>query len=204
MVIVGGPVFAGLFVVAAFALYRSPVVTHVNIAKEQPIPFSHQRHVEGNGIDCRYCHTSVETGAFAGIPPTETCMTCHSQVLGDQPIFDPLYASWETNEPIAWLRIHDVPDFVFFDHSIHVAQGIGCETCHGRIDEMPLTRKVNTLHMGWCLECHRQPEKFLRPRDEVFTMGYEPEESQKDMGARLLEAHGVEKGQLTNCSVCHR
>ena len=196
--------------VVGFALYRSPFVTEVGVAKEQPIPFSHQRHVGGNGIDCRYCHTSVETSNFAGIPATETCMTCHSQILTDQPMFAPLHTSWNEGTPLEWLRIHDLPDFVYFNHSIHVAQGVGCETCHGRVDEMRLTRKVNTLHMVWCLECHRAPEKFLRPRAEVYTMGYEPRDAQgnplnqNELGAQLVDEYNVKVGQLTNCSICHR
>jgi hypothetical protein len=202
--LVGLVLFLGIFAVAAFAIYRSPFVTEVNVAKEQPIPFSHLRHVAGNGIDCRYCHTSVEDSSFAGIPPTETCMSCHSQILADQPIFDPLYTSWETGERIEWSRIHDVPDFVYFDHSIHLAKGVGCESCHGRVDKMALTWKVETLHMQWCLECHRQPEKFLRPLDEVYTMGYEPDGDQLAIGAALVEKLNVRKDQLTNCSVCHR
>lgn len=206
LLIVGGVLFVGTFAVAAFAFYRSPYVTQVRVAKEQPVPFSHARHVAGNGLDCRYCHTSVETGPFAGIPPTETCMTCHSQVLGDQSMFDPLYKSWDTGEPVEWLRIHDVPDFVYFNHSIHIAKGVGCETCHGRVDKMPLTWKVNTLHMKWCLECHRAPEKFIRDPAKVFTMGYElgPETDQLTEGTKLVEKLGIKKDQLTNCSVCHR
>jgi len=195
--------FLGAAGAAGFALYRSPLVNEVRVAKEQPIPFSHQRHVQANGIDCRYCHTSVEDSSFAGIPPTETCMTCHSQVLSDQAIFDPLYESWQSGEPLEWLRIHDVPDFVYFNHSIHVAKGVGCETCHGRVDTMPLTWKTETLYMKWCLECHREPERFVRPQDQIFTMGWE-RTADDPSGEELVKQYGIKKTQLTDCSICHR
>ncbi len=197
-------------IVLGFVFYRSPYVTAVGVAKEQPIPFSHQRHVAGNGIDCRYCHTSVEDSKFANIPATETCMTCHSQILTDQPMFDVLHEAWEQDIPLEWNRIYDLPDFTYFNHSIHVAQGIGCETCHGRIDQQRLTSKAVTLHMQWCLDCHRAPEKYIRPRDEVFTMGYEPTDEegnpvdQLELGKRLVAEYDIKVGQLTNCSVCHR
>lgn len=187
--------------------YRSPYVTQVGVRREQPIPFSHQRHVGGNGIDCRYCHTSVEDSKFAGIPPTEVCMTCHSQVLADTTLIQPIHESWKNSEPIVWTRVYDLPDFVYFDHSIHVAQGVGCTTCHGEIQEQRLTEKANTLHMAWCLECHRAPQKFLRPRDKVFDVEWRTENTTSEEvaeGLALVEAHNIQVGQLTNCSVCHR
>jgi hypothetical protein len=197
--------------VAGFVIYRSPVVSEVGIQKHQPVPFSHHRHVAGNGMDCRYCHSSVEDSYFANIPATETCMGCHSQILTDQPMFDPIHASWETGDPIEWVRIHDVPDFAYFNHSIHIAKGVGCETCHGRVDEMRLTFKVHNMTMQWCLDCHRAPEKYLRPQDEVYTMGYTPTDpetgeaiSQLALGRRLVEEYDIKVGQLTNCTVCHR
>lgn len=202
-------IFGGIFILAGLAwlgltFMRSSYVTQVGVAREQPVPFSHEHHVSGLGIDCRYCHTSVETSAFAGIPPTETCMTCHSQIWSDAPILEPVRESFRTGRSIEWTRVHNLPDFVYFNHSIHISQGIGCESCHGRVDQMPLTWKAETLQMEWCLECHRAPEKFIRPREEVFTMGWEPPEDQLVLGRRLVAEYHINVQQLTNCSVCHR
>jgi hypothetical protein len=183
---------------------RIHYVNQVNVPLDQPVPFSHKHHVTGMGIDCRYCHTTVETSAFAGIPPTETCMTCHSQIWTEAPILEPVRASYRDNTPIAWNRVHDLPDFVYFNHSIHISKGIGCQTCHGQVDQMPLTWKVNSLNMEWCLECHRDPAQFIRPRDQVFNMSYEPPADQETLGQRLVAEYEVETRQLTNCSICHR
>lgn len=204
VVIVGGGLLTALASGALFHFYRSPFVTNVNIAKEQPIPFSHQRHVAGNGIDCRYCHTSVETSSFAGIPPTETCMSCHSQILTDSTILQPLRDSWDNDTPIVWTRLNDVPDFVYFNHSVHIAKGVGCTTCHGPVDEMPLTWKAETLHMQWCLTCHEAPEQFLRKKEDVFSTTWKAPSDQLEIGKQLLEANSVHTSQLTNCSICHR
>lgn len=179
-------------------------VSHVNIPKDQPVAFSHKHHVTGMGLDCRYCHSTVETTAFAGIPPTETCMTCHSQVWTDAPILEPVRASLRTNTSLQWNRVHDLPDFVYFNHSIHVNKGVGCQTCHGQVDQMPLMWKVNTLNMEWCLACHRAPEQFLRPRDQVFNMSYTPPANQEALGRQLVAEYHVQTSQLTNCSICHR
>lgn len=202
--ILGLPLVLGAFAAIGASLYTSPVVTQVGVSKDQPIPFSHQRHVGGNGIDCRYCHTTVEKSNFAGIPPTETCMTCHSQILSDAPMLQPVHESWKNNDPIEWTRVYDVPDFVYFDHSIHVAKGVGCTTCHGEIDKMPLTYKANTLHMSWCLQCHKHPERFIRPKEEVFNVDWEPPHNQIEQGLELVKQYNVKTEQLTNCSVCHR
>lgn len=177
---------------------------HVNIPKDQPVAFSHKHHVTGMGIDCRYCHTTAETSAFAGIPPTETCMTCHSQVWTDAPILEPVRASLRANTSLQWTRVHDLPDFVYFNHSIHVNKGVGCQTCHGQVDQMPLMWKVNTLNMEWCLECHRNPALFLRPRDQVFNMLWTPPANQESLGRQLVAEYHVQTSQLTNCSICHR
>jgi hypothetical protein len=200
-------IFGAVFVIAAvvwlmLAVNRSSYVTGVEVAREQPVPFSHKHHVSGIGLDCRYCHTSVETSAFAGIPPTETCMTCHSQVWTDAPILEPVRTSFQKNIPLKWNRVHDLPDFAFFDHSIHLHKGIGCSSCHGQVDEMPLVWKENTLNMEWCLDCHRAPEKHIRPREEVFNMAYDPPDNQEELAARLMVDYDVNK--LTNCSICHR
>lgn len=205
-------IIGGVVVTMAGALYWGPPVTLKNMTREQPIPFSHQRHVQGNGIDCRYCHTSVETGAFAGIPATETCMSCHSQILTDQPMFEPILESWNSGTPMQWSRVYDLPDFVYFNHSIHIDRGMGCSTCHSnsrnKLEEMRLTSKAQTLHMRWCLECHKAPEKFIRPQSEVFNMAWDPKDEedfdQKVDGPRLVSENHIAKDQLTNCSVCHR
>ena len=186
------------------AVYWGPAVTQKGVARNQPIPFSHMRHVQGNGMDCRYCHTTVETTAFAGIPPTETCMTCHSQIFVGQTILQPVHDSWRTGKPMEWIRVNDLPDFVYFNHSIHINKGIGCTECHGRVDEMRLTYKAESFHMSWCLRCHRAPEKFIRPKSEVFNMKWERPSDQLEKGRELVKEYHVVVGQLTNCSICHR
>jgi hypothetical protein len=182
---------------------RSPYVTEVDFVVDQPVAFSHQHHVTGLGIDCRYCHTSAEKAAFAGIPPTSTCMTCHSQVWTDSPMLAPVRDSYQTGKPIPWRRIHDLPDFVYFNHSIHLSKGIGCSSCHGRVDEMDLTYKTETLYMGWCLDCHRHPGNFVREKKDVYRMDWEPRVDQTRFGAKLVEANHIVEGNVT-CSACHR
>jgi len=199
---------AGLLIVAAsgillaMILGRSSYVTRAQEFVEQPVQFSHRHHVLDDGIDCRYCHTSVETSAFGGIPPTKTCMNCHSQIWSEAPILEPIRGSFRGGSPSRWIRVHDLPDFVYFNHSVHVKKGMGCETCHGRIDEMPLTLQQNSLQMEWCLNCHRNPEQYVRPRSEVFTMGYRPPVPQSVLGPQLVKEYGI-KGN-TSCSTCHR
>jgi hypothetical protein len=202
--IVGGIIALNVLGLVGAALYQSPIVNSVNIAKEQPIPFSHQRHVAGNGLDCRYCHTSVETSNFAGVPPTETCMTCHSQILADAPMLDPVQQSWKNDQPLEWTRIYDLPDFVYFDHSVHISKGVGCTTCHGEIDQMRMTSKANTLYMAWCLQCHRAPENFLRPLKNVFDVDWTPPADQIEKGLGYVKERNINVSQLTNCSICHR
>ena len=196
LMVVGGLIFL------AILLARSSYVTRAQEFVEQPVQFSHRHHVKDDGIDCRYCHTSVETSPFAGIPPTKTCMNCHSQIWSQAPILEPIRASFREDRPIRWVRVHDLPDFVYFNHSIHVKKGMGCETCHGRIDNMPLTLQQNTLQMEWCLNCHRNPENYVRPRAEIYTMGYKPPVPQSVLGPRLVEEYGI-RGN-TSCSTCHR
>jgi len=186
----------------AMLLGRSSYVTRANEYVEQPVQFSHQHHVLDDGIDCRYCHTSVETSSFAGIPPTKTCMNCHSQIWQTAPILEPVRASFREDRPMRWVRVHDLPDFVYFNHSIHIKKGMGCETCHGRLDQMPLTRQVQSLQMEWCLNCHRNPQEYVRPRSEVFTMGYRPEVPQSVLGPQLVMEYNIKS--LTSCSTCHR
>ena len=189
---------------ALFALARSDFWTGVDSPVEQPVPFSHQHHVGGLGIDCRYCHTSVESSSFAGIPATEICMTCHSQVWKDAPVLQPVRESWQTGRPLKWIRVHDLPDYVYFDHSIHVNKGVGCTTCHGQVDRMPLMMQEKSLQMEWCLDCHRNPEQYVRPREAVFRVDYVPPASRDQMalGKRLVAEYRIQK--LTSCSTCHR
>jgi hypothetical protein len=194
-------VVAGL-ILLAMVLGRSSYVTRANEYIEQPIQFSHLHHVSDDEIDCRYCHTSVETSPFAGIPPTKTCMNCHSQLWQSAPILEPVRTSFREDRPLNWTRVHDLPDFVYFNHSIHVKKGMGCEVCHGRIDQMPLTLQARSLQMEWCVECHRNPENFVRPRSEVTTMGYRPPMPQSVIGPQLVKEYGIQS--LTSCSTCHR
>ena len=195
-------------------LMRSSWLTRQEEFVEQPIQFSHAHHVGGEGIDCRYCHTSVETSAFAGIPPTKTCMHCHSVLFANAPILEPVRASFKNDTPLTWIRVNDLPDFVYFSHQIHVRQGVGCATCHGPIDKMPLTYQARSLQMEWCLDCHRAPEKYLRPKNQVFNMAYEqPTEeapvmgfkTQSDLGMELKKQYKISGAEhMVTCSVCHR
>jgi hypothetical protein len=199
-------IFGAVFILAALGWLiltynRSSYFTEAFVAREQPVPFSHKHHVGGIGIDCRYCHTSVEESAFAGLPPTKTCMNCHSQIWADSPTLEPVRRSFRTDTSIQWTRVHNLADFVYFNHSIHIHKGIGCVTCHGRVDQMPLAWKVESLQMEWCLNCHRNPELYVRPRNQVFSMTWQPEEDQLTLGKRLVEKYHIRK--LTDCSVCH-
>ncbi len=193
-------IFGLLLLIAA--IDRSPWITGADVARQQPIQFSHERHVAGNGIDCRYCHTSVETSAFAGIPPTKTCMNCHSEIYATSPFLEPVRASFQTGQSIEWTRVHDLPDFVYFDHSIHIHKGIGCTTCHGQVDRMPLMYQEASLKMEWCIACHRHPEQYVRPREDVFRMDYTPPANQEALGRRLVAEYKIQS--LTSCSTCHR
>jgi hypothetical protein len=203
-------IFGSLFIVAGIAaaaweIYMSPWTTQVNTPKEQPVPFSHEHHVRGLGLDCRYCHTSVERSGFAGIPPTETCMNCHKQIWTNAELLEPVRASYAKNTPIQWVRLNDLPDYVYFNHSVHVAKGVGCVTCHGPVDRMPLMFQHASLQMEWCLSCHRNPGPNLRPRDEVFNVSWQPPAEPAAAGAlqaKLIKDYDVQS--LTSCSTCHR
>lgn len=208
-------VLLGLPTVAC-ALYAANMTygNKVYMPIEQPVQFSHKHHVADDGLDCRFCHTSVDKSAFAGIPPTETCMTCHSQIWSDSPELLPVQESFRTGKPIEWNRVHDMPDFVYFNHEIHVNKGVGCESCHGRVDQMPLVQKVHTMSMAWCVDCHRNPEKEIRPKDKVYDMGWDASQmmdedglpyTQAKLGAKLVKDYKIlPPEQLTNCSICHR
>lgn len=200
-------IFGGVFALAGglwllISVTRSSYVTRVKEAREQAVPFSHAHHVGGLGIDCRYCHTTVEESKFAGIPPTATCMNCHSQIWSDSPMLEPVRASFREDESLVWARVHDLPDFVYFDHSAHVNKGVGCTTCHGPVDRMPLMWQESTLLMEWCLECHREPERFVRPQHEVFNVAWEPPEDQVKQGRELVRLYEIHP--RTSCSTCHR
>jgi cytochrome c peroxidase len=227
-------IFGAVFVVAALSwvameFQRSPYLTYAGVRKPQPVPFSHQHHVTGLGIDCRYCHTSVETSSFAGIPPTKTCMNCHSQIWTNAQLLEPVRASYRSGESLQWTRVNQLPDFVYFNHSIHINKGVGCNTCHGPVDQMPLMYQQESLQMEWCLGCHRDPGRNLRPREQVFNMRYQPPSAsspvavdgknfldQESLGAYLAKAYKVRMGTLmtrdgqrsvsdiTSCSTCHR
>ena len=199
-------------------IQRSPYTTYAGVARPQPVPFSHQHHVGGLGIDCRYCHTSVEVSSFAGIPPTKTCMNCHSQIWSNAPLLEPVRESFRSGQSLVWTRVNDLPDFVYFNHSIHIAKGVGCNTCHGPVDRMPLMYNQASLQMEWCLDCHRAPEKYLRPREQVFNMRYEQPSAFKpvsldgktyneqiSLGKALASKYKLRSVQdITSCSTCHR
>jgi len=200
--IYGAVIFIALLGYAVDVVNNTSYVTEVNTARPQVVPFSHKHHVGELGLDCRYCHSSVEVSSSAGMPATETCMTCHSQIWTNSSMLEPVRASYSSSKPISWTRVNAVPDFVYFNHSIHVAKGVGCTTCHGPVAEMNITWRGQTLYMRWCLECHNAPEKYLRPRSEVFNAFYQPPSDQLALGRRLMKEYKVQK--LTNCTTCHR
>lgn len=216
--IIGTALFVGFAFWLIAQVQRSPYINYVDVVRAQPIPFSHQHHVAGLGVDCRYCHTTVEVSSFAGIPPTKTCMNCHSQIWSNSPMLEPVRESFRTGRSIVWTRVNDLPDYVYFDHSIHINKGVGCNDCHGPVQRMPLMRAANTLQMEWCLNCHRAPEKFLRPREQVFNMEYQQPGAfnpvtldgreftdQPALGDYLKKKYRLRSVQdITSCSTCHR
>jgi hypothetical protein len=216
-------IYAGIFILAGtlwacIQFQRSPYVTYAGVARPQPVPFSHEHHVAAVGIDCRYCHTSVETSSFAGIPPTKTCMNCHSQIWTNAALLEPVRESFRTGKSLVWNRVNDLPDFVYFDHSIHINKGVGCNTCHGQVDRVPLMYNHASLQMEWCINCHRAPEKNLRPREQVFNMRYQQPTSdlpvvvdgasyadQLSLGKALVKKYNLRSVMdITSCSTCHR
>jgi len=223
-------IFGGVFIVAASLwvlaeINRSSYNTGQFIEVQQPVQFSHKHHVGDDGIDCRYCHTSVETSNTAGLPPTKTCMNCHSQIWADSRYLEIVRASYRDNKPIEWTRVHDLPDYVYFNHSIHVNKGVGCASCHGRVDQMPMVYQAASLQMEWCLACHRQPERYLRPKEKVTDMAWNIEADPGEgvaadpyntlaenkapkrvaLGLQLKQDYRVRNARvLTSCSTCHR
>ena len=203
--LIGAPLFLAFVLWSCLIFTRSSYGTGAGIIREQTVPFSHEHHVGRLGIDCRYCHTSVERGPNAGIPPTQTCMNCHSQMWVGSDMLKPVRDSYRTGQSLRWQRVYNLPGFVYFDHSIHVHNGVGCSSCHGRIDEMPLTFQSPSLLMEWCLACHREPERHLRPREEVFNMQYQPPPDQLELGKKLARTYKLrDTHYLTTCTVCHR
>ena len=201
-----GCLLAGTALVVAAVVWGAPWVdynTQRSLAQDQPVPFSHKHHVSGLGIDCRYCHSTVEVSASAGIPPIETCMTCHSEIWTNAPVLAPIRSAFAGGDPIHWRRVNTLPDYVFFNHSIHVAKGVGCTECHGPIGDMPLTRKAETLYMSWCLDCHRDPGPRLRPLEAVFDPNWK-RSPDTPTPAQLLASNHVTTAGLTDCSTCHR
>jgi hypothetical protein len=217
-----GALLAALALGGVIGLARAPYLTNQNVTREQPIQFSHKHHVGDDGIDCRYCHTAVESSATAGIPPTKTCMNCHSQIWTNAALLEPVRESFRSGKSIEWSRVNQVPNFVYFNHSIHINKGVGCNTCHGPVDKMPLMYQQESLQMEFCLNCHRAPEKYLRPREQVFNMRYEPPahnplhendvmfnghsyDDQIELGNAIKEQYKVRSVRdITSCNTCHR
>ena len=198
-------VLAGVAGLVFTQVARSSYLTGRYIEKQQPVQFSHKHHVGDDGIDCRYCHTAVETSSSAGMPPTQTCMNCHTQIWSDSPYLEPVRASYRDNKPIQWEKVHDLPEYVYFNHSIHIAKGVGCSTCHGQIDNMPVVYQENTLQMEWCLSCHREPEKFIRPKSEIYNMDWRDGDITAEERLKLKDNYKIRsKEMMTSCSTCHR
>ncbi len=192
-------------VVATFFYPRSSSVTGVGDAPTQPVAFPHSLHVGAWGIDCRYCHMSVDKSSYADLPPTQTCMSCHSQVATTRDALAPVRQSYQTGQSIAWKSVYQLPAYVYFSHDIHVNKGVGCETCHGRVDEMTQTIRVTPLTMEWCLSCHNNPAQYLRPVADVTVMGYKPQGDQLTIGRQLMQEYHIQPTSLlTTCSTCHR
>ena len=203
--VIGGPLTLAGVIWICLIFIRSSYGTAEGIVRVQPVPFSHEHHVGVLGIDCRYCHTTVETSAYAGVPPTKTCMNCHSQIWVGSAMLEPVRESYRTGKSLHWQRVYDLPGFVYFDHSIHIHKGVGCTSCHGRIDEMPFMYQAPSLLMEWCLDCHRKPERHLRPVSEVFNVKWQPPPDQLEQGRELAKKYQLRDTHfLTSCTVCHR
>jgi len=203
-------IYGAVFILAAlgylgWAVTESPYFTDVHVPRQQPVPFSHKHHVTDDGIDCRYCHTSVEKSSFAGLPSTQICMSCHSQLWVNSAMLEPVRLSYQTDRSLEWTRVNALPEFAYFDHSIHIHKGVGCTTCHGPIGEMPLTWRAQTLYMRWCIDCHKHPEQHVRQREDVFKADYKPPKDQLALGRRLMKEYQIKDAkQLTDCYTCHR
>ena len=197
--LIGIIVLANVVIVSVWYFF-SPRFLDVGYAPTQPVPYSHKLHAGQLGLDCQYCHTSVAISKQANVPATQTCMNCHNQIKTDSEKLAPIRESWATGQPVEWVRVHNLADYAYFNHAAHVTVGVGCESCHGRIDKMEVVYQAEPLSMGWCLDCHREPEKFLRPVEEVTTMGYKADDQMK-LGAELVEKNNVSPPQY--CQGCH-
>ncbi|MFO0837973.1 MAG: cytochrome c3 family protein [Phycisphaerae bacterium] len=197
----GGVVVAALYVTAIITFGFSPAATDVGFAPVQPVPYSHAVHAGKLGIDCRYCHSTVESAAFAAIPSTQTCMGCHTNIRQTEKLAK-VRESYATGEPVHWVKVHDLPDYAYFNHSAHVRRGVGCVECHGRVDHMEVVYKAQPLSMAWCLDCHRNPDKRLRPQDVITKMDWVPDEDPAVLGARLRKENDINPS--TDCTTCHR
>jgi len=203
--LLGVALLAGAALTAVLVLARSPYITNQRVTRAQPVQFSHKHHVGDDGIDCRYCHTSVENSAYAGIPPTKTCMNCHSVLFNNVGYLEVIRESYRTDESIRWTKVHRLADYVYFNHSIHVNKGIGCSSCHGPINQMPLIYQASPLNMNWCLDCHRNPQANLRPKDQIFNMDWKAPANQEEVGRQLAADYKLRTTvELTSCSTCHR
>lgn len=199
------PILGATAFFAFTQLARSSYLTGQYVEKQQPVQFSHKHHVGDDGIDCRYCHQTVETTGSAGMPSTQTCMNCHSQLWADSPYLEPVRASFRDNKPIEWERVHDLPEYTYFNHSIHIAKGVGCSTCHGEIDNMPAVYQNSSLQMEWCIACHRAPENFIRPKSEIYNMQWKDGDIDVAERNQLKADYKIRsKEMMTSCSVCHR
>lgn len=203
--LLGGGLFTALIVGLLLVLDHSPYTRGpVGVAVDQPVRFSHQLHSGQLNIECQYCHTSVDEAAYAGIPDTHTCMSCHSQIAVYSELLADVRSSYDTGESLEWNKVHNLAQHVYFNHSAHVNAGFGCETCHGRVDQMPLVWQNESMTMAWCLECHREPERFIRAADQVYSFGMTPTDNQIEMGRQLVAEQGIDVSRLSNCSICHR
>jgi hypothetical protein len=198
---IGGPV-AGALAVGGVWYYGSPRYTDAGYRPEQPVPYSHALHVGDLGLDCRYCHVSVERSAVANVPPTQTCMNCHRVVLRDSAKLAPIRASLEQGKPMRWVRVHNLPDYAFFNHAAHVNAGVGCASCHGDIHRMEVVMQVQPLSMSWCLDCHRNPAPHLRPEDQVTNMDWFPPKDHAEFARKAILDRGI--APPVDCSGCHR
>lgn len=196
-----GALLGGIVLIFIVWYYFSPEYTDVGYAPEQPVPYSHELHVGQLGMDCQYCHTNVEMSPTANVPPTQTCMNCHEQILPESVALLPVRESWATGEAVEWAKVTFLPDYVHFSHAMHVNSGVGCETCHGRVDQMQVVEQAEPMSMGWCLDCHRQPELYLRPDDQVTQMGYTHPSDFLERNLLRIEQEGIQPP--TNCSACH-
>ncbi|MBC8401311.1 MAG: ammonia-forming cytochrome c nitrite reductase subunit c552 [Candidatus Marinimicrobia bacterium] len=202
LILVVGTLIVLTSIVLLIWWFGSPQYTDVGYQPKQPVPYSHKLHAGDLGIDCRYCHTTVETTATASLPPTQTCMNCHQLILPESKKLLPVRESWATGKPLEWVRVHKIPDFAYFDHSVHINAGVGCASCHGNITEMEVVKLVEPLSMSWCLTCHRDPDQHLRPLAEITNMKWTPPDDQIQLAQQFKLERNIKTRE--DCSTCHR